>query len=143
MNNSSLTVPMPIVTFGRATNVVMVVIGLVLQSPLPVYFLLLLRLMALFGGPRYNLIARAGRLLLAHRLADAEPEDIRPVQFNNGIAAFLFGIAAIFFALGIPIIGWIFALMVAAASGIALAGFCVGCYLYYQFNLQRYRIFGK
>jgi|APSaa5957512622_1039677.scaffolds.fasta_scaffold100298_2 hypothetical protein len=143
MNNNPPAIPMPIVTFGRATNVVMVVLGLILQSPIPVYFLLLLRLAALFGGPRYNLISRAGRLLLTQRLADAELEDMRPVRFNNGLAAFLFSIAALFFALGIPVAGWIFALMVAAASGTALAGFCVGCFMYYQFNLQRYRIFGK
>jgi hypothetical protein len=143
MNNHSSTVPMPIVTFGRATNVAMVVTGLALQSPLPVFILLVLRLTALIGGPRYNLIARTGRLLLATRLTDAEREDVRLVQFNNGLAAFLFGIAAIFFAVGIPVVGWVFALMVATASGIALAGFCVGCFMYYQFNLQRYRIFGK
>lgn len=143
MNNNPPTIPMPIVTFSRATNVVMVVVGLILQSPVPVYFLLLLRLAALFGGPRYNLIAQTGRLLLARRLADAELEDMRPVRFNNGIAAVLFGVASIFFTLGIPVAGWVFALMVASASGAALAGFCVGCFLYYQFNLQRYRIFGK
>ena len=143
MNNNYPTVPRPIVTFSRATNVAMVIIGLILQSPLPVVFLLALRLTALIGGQRYNLVARTGRLLLAHRLADADLEDIRPMRFNNGLAAFLFGIATIFFALGIPTVGWIFALMVAAASGIALAGFCVGCFLYYQFNLQRHRIFGK
>jgi hypothetical protein len=45
--------------------------------------------------------------------------------------------------LGVPVVGWIFALMVAAAAGVALAGFCVGCFMYYQFNLQRYRLFGK
>jgi hypothetical protein len=39
-------------------------------------------------------------------------------------------------------VGWFLALMVAAAASIALAGFCIGCFLYYQFKLQRFRLFG-
>jgi hypothetical protein len=33
--------------------------------------------------------------------------------------------------------------MVGIAAAVALGGFCFGCFLYYQFNLQRYRLFGK
>jgi hypothetical protein len=32
--------------------------------------------------------------------------------------------------------------MVALAAGVALAGFCVGCFIYYQLKLQRYRLLG-
>jgi hypothetical protein len=33
--------------------------------------------------------------------------------------------------------------MVALAAFVALCGFCFGCFLYFQFNMQRYRLFGK
>jgi hypothetical protein len=32
---------------------------------------------------------------------------------------------------------------VAVASAVALGGFCFGCFLYYQFNLQRFKLFGQ
>ncbi|MBW1940726.1 MAG: DUF4395 family protein, partial [Deltaproteobacteria bacterium] len=42
-----------------------------------------------------------------------------------------------------PMAGWILSLMVAVAAGIALAGFCVGCFLYFQYKMLRYRLFGR
>jgi hypothetical protein len=32
---------------------------------------------------------------------------------------------------------------VAAAAGVALAGFCVGCFIYYRYRAYRARVFGK
>jgi len=29
------------------------------------------------------------------------------------------------------------------AATVALSGFCFGCFLFYQFNLQRFKLFGK
>jgi Domain of unknown function (DUF4395) len=55
----------------------------------------------------------------------------------------LLGLAQVAFIFGLPLAGYIFAGMVAVAASIALAGFCVGCFLYYQFKLQRFRLFGR
>jgi hypothetical protein len=33
--------------------------------------------------------------------------------------------------------------MVAAAAGLALAGYCIGCTLFYQFKLYQYKVFGR
>ena len=63
------------------------------------------------------------------------------MRFNNSIALLLLGAAQVAFLLDIPQLGWALALMVAAAAGIALAGFCIGCFLYYQFKLNRIRLF--
>ena len=65
------------------------------------------------------------------------------MRFNNSIAAILLGSAQIAFLLGAPIAGWILSGCVAVAAAVALAGFCFGCFLFYQFNLQRFRLFGK
>jgi hypothetical protein len=32
---------------------------------------------------------------------------------------------------------------VATAAGVALAGFCVGCFFYYRYRAYRSRLFGK
>ncbi|HEU5090644.1 MAG TPA: DUF4395 family protein, partial [Roseiflexaceae bacterium] len=94
------------------------------------------------GGQRWSLVARLGRVLFARQIPTAEQEDSRLMRFNNAIAVLLLGAAQIAFAFGAPIVGWALAGMVAVAAAVALAGFCVGCYLYFQFKLNRYKLFG-
>lgn len=136
-------VPMPIVTFNRSLLAGGVILGFVLQQPLFTTLLFLLLLPAVLGGQRWSPIARAGRVLFAGQIANAELEDRQIMRFNNTIALVLLGLAQVSFALGALVIGWVFATMVAIAASVALAGFCVGCFIYYQFKLQRYNLFGK
>ena len=82
----------------------------------------------------------AGKRLLAAQNATAEREDRRLMRFNNSIALILLGLAQVAFVLGAPQAGWVLAGLVAVAAAVALAGFCLGCYLYYQFKLYRYRL---
>ena len=59
-----------------------------------------------------------------------------PVRVDEWSIDLLLGGAQIAFLLGAPIAGWALALMVAAAAGVALAGFCFGCYLYTQWHIR-------
>ncbi len=136
-------VPMPIVTLNRATLVVGIVAGVLLQQPLLTTALFLILLPAVLGGQRWSLIAIVGRKLFARQIPHAEREDRRLMRFNNTIALVLLGLAQIAFVLGLPVVGWALALMVAVAASVALAGFCVGCFTYYHFRLNRYRFFGR
>lgn len=135
-------IPLPIVTLNRATLVVGIVGGLLLRQPLLTTALFLVLLAAVLFGPEGSLIFRVGRRLLARRIAGAEREDRRMQRFNNLIAVTLLGAAQLAFLLGAPVVGWALALTVAVAASVALAGFCVGCFLYTQFKLNRYRLFG-
>lgn len=136
-------VPMPIVVLNRWTLLVGVLLALLTQQPWITTLLFLLLAAAAFGGPRYSLVARVGRNLFRDRLPSAEREDMQLARFNNGIALSLLGLAQLAFVAGLPALGWIFCLMVAVAAGVALAGFCVGCFLFFQFRMLRYRLFGK
>jgi hypothetical protein len=60
-----------------------------------------------------------------------------------GPAAMLLGGAQLAFLLGLEAVGWGLSLAVAAAAGVALAGFCVGCFFYYRYRAYRSRVFGK
>jgi hypothetical protein len=60
-------------------------------------------------------------------------------RFNNSIATLLLGAAQLVFLFQVSLVGWILSALVLTAASIALAGFCIGCFLYYQFNLQRFR----
>ena len=135
-------VPLPIVRLNRWTLVVGILAGFVLQQPLVTAALFAMLLPAVLLGQRYSLIFQVGKRLFARQFATAEREDRRLQRFNNSIATILLGGAQVAFLLGAPVVGWALALMVAGAAAIALAGFCIGCFFYYQFKLQRYRLFG-
>lgn len=135
-------VPLPIVRLNRWTLVVGILVGLALRQPIFTTALFMILLPAVLLGQRYSLIFQIGQRLFARQIATAEREDRRLQRFNNSIAAILLGGAQVAFLLGAPVVGWVLALIVAAAAAIALAGFCIGCFFYFQFKLQRYRLFG-
>ena len=136
-------IPMPIVTLNRVTLVVGIVGGFVLQQPLLTTLLFVILLPAVLWGQRASLIFQVGKRLLAAQNARAEREDRRLMRFNNSIAVILLGLAQVAFLAGAAPVGWALAGLVAVAAGVALAGFCVGCFLYTQFKLNRYRLFGS
>lgn len=135
----------PIVALNRWTLVVGIVGGLALRQPLVTTVLFVIILGAALFGRRGSLVFQVGRCLLARPNAAARRagrvEDPRLMRFNNAIAATLLGLAQLAFLAGQPVLGWACALLVALAAGVALAGFCLGCFLYYQFHLQRSRLF--
>lgn len=135
-------IPISIVRLNRAVLVAGIVIGLIAQQPLFTTALFVILVCAILFGPRGSLIFQLGRRLFARRIATDEREDRRLMRFNNSIAAVLLGAAQPAFVFGAPLLGWALALMVAVAASIALAGFCIGCFLYFQLKLHRYKIFG-
>ena len=135
-------IPVPIVRLNRWTLVVGILVGLALQQPLFTTLLFTIFLPATAIGQRASLIFLVGKRLFARQVPAAEREDRRMQRFNNSIATILLGAAQFAFLAGSPMVGWGLALMVAAAAAIALAGFCIGCFLFYQLKLQRFRLFG-
>lgn len=139
-------IPGPIVALNRWTLVVGIGAGLLLRQPLFTTALLALLLPAVAFGRRGSPIFAIGQRLLAGRCSAARQagrlEDPRLMRFNNAIAATLLGAAQVAFLLGFAALGWALALCVACAAGVALGGFCLGCFLYYQFRLQRFRLLG-
>lgn len=136
-------IPLPIVKLNRWILAVGGAAGFLFQQPLVAAALFLLLLPAAVWGQRASVVYHAGRRLFAGRIATAEREDRRLQRFNNAIATTLLGAAQVAFLAGYPALGWGLVLAVVAAASIALAGFCVGCFLYYQFKLNRYRLFGR
>ncbi|NJM42198.1 MAG: DUF4395 domain-containing protein [Anaerolineae bacterium] len=128
---------MPIVRLNRWVIVGGVLIGLLTGQPLLTTALFLVLLFAVLFGPRGSLVFRVGSALFAKHIPTSEREDRRLMKFNNTIAVVLFGLAQLFFLIGLPAVGWAFSIMVAVAASIALAGFCIGCFLFYQSRFRR------
>jgi hypothetical protein len=135
-------IPLPIVKLNRGVIVLGVLVGLLIQQPLITTALFVVLLLAVLFGTRGSLVFRAGSMLFAKQNLIAEREDRRLMKFNNTIAVLMFGLAQVFFLIGLPTVGWAFSIMVAVAASLALAGFCIGCFLFYQFKIQKTRLFG-
>lgn len=136
-------IPMPVVKLNRWIIVTGVLIGLVLQRPLFTTVLFLVIFPVALFGQKWSLIGRIGRRIFSRQSMGEEWEDPRLMRFNNTVAAVLLGLSQVAFLLNVSVVGWALSLMVAAAAAVALAGFCLGCFLYYQFRINRYRILGK
>ena len=142
-NNLCNDIPLPIVRLNRWTLLIGTVLATLLQQPLITTFLFVILVPAVLYGQRYSLIFQVGKRVFAKQIAGAEGEDRRLMRFNNSIAVILLGLAQLSFLAGFPILGYALSLILATAAGIALAGFCFGCFLFLRFKLYRYRLLGS
>jgi hypothetical protein len=140
---ASKGIPMPIVTLNRSMLLTGITLGYLFQQPLVTTVLFLVVLPAVLWGQKASLIYLAGSRLFAKLNRNAETESPLLMRFNNSIAVIMLGAAQLAFLFDAPLTGWIISGMVAFAALVALCGFCFGCYLYFQFNMQRYKLFGK
>ncbi len=140
---ASSGIPMPIVTLNRSVLLSGIVLGYILQQPLFTTALFLIVLPAVLWGQKASLIYFTGSRLLRKLNQNTETESPLLMRFNNSIAVIMLGAAQVAFLFGATQAGWIISAMVALAALVALCGFCFGCYLYFHFNMQRYKLFGK
>lgn len=133
---------MPIVTLNRSLIVAGAGLTLLTQQPLISAVLFALLLPATLFGRRASLVYWLGKRLLARQIAqpDVLIEDPQTQRFNNLLATLMLGFAQLAFVIQNPALGWVFIGMVLVAATVALLGFCVGCFIYYQFRLNRYRL---
>ena len=136
-------IPLPIVKLNRWVLLIGIVTAIITQQPIVTTALFFIILSAVVFGKNGSLIFIIGSRIFAKQNANAAIEDPRLMRFNNSIAAILLGGAQIAFLAGVPLTGWILSGVVAVAATVALSGFCFGCFLFYQFNLQRFKLFGK
>ncbi|NTU69041.1 MAG: DUF4395 domain-containing protein [Chlorobiaceae bacterium] len=136
-------IPLPIVKFNRWLLLGSISVAIAINQPIITSILFILLLPAVVFGRRGSLIFLAGSKLFAAKNRTAATEDAGLMRFNNSIALILLGLAQIAFIAGRPLAGWVLSGFVAVAAAIALSGFCFGCFLYYQFNIQRYKLFGQ
>lgn len=135
-----LFIPRPLVRANQWTILVCTVASWFI-SP----WLLLIPLVCNIGGLLFNVnpVIKIGRLFLKKAPKDYIPEDVTQQKFNSCIAIICLLVGFIGFTVGLPIVGYIFTVMVALASGIAILGFCIGCFLFFQINQFKYRLKNK
>lgn len=137
MSKSAHSIPRPLVT----TNQWVIVISVLLTWLTGFYWLLLLPLIAGLLGvlANYNPVVQLGKLFLKKDPSQYIPEDADQQKFNQTIAIILLFLGFISFAFQWTVPAYIFTAMVALAAFVAIFGFCIGCFIHYQWTQYRFR----
>jgi hypothetical protein len=130
-----MEIPVPYVRANQAGIVLFVLLAILLQQPFLITILWILQVLGLTLGMRANVFVLIAKPFLHKQVHGAPTESQELLRFNNSIAVLLLTVAVIsFWIANNSVIGYIAAGMVAVAAGVAIMGFCVGCFLYYQFK---------
>ena len=132
-----ISIPRPLVRVNQWT----IFLSVILTWVTGLYWLLAIPLVAnllgIFTG--FNPIMRIARLFLTKDLKSYIPEDVSQQKFNSTIASICLAGGLLGFVLQVPIIAYSFTIMVAVASFVAILGFCIGCFIHFQWKQFQYR----
>lgn len=130
--------PLPMIKANQSGIVLFVTLALAAQQPWWIFALFLIQLTGLVFGPRANLFILLSRLTLTdERLKRSGTQASELARFNQTIAVALLGLSSVFHLAGWSLAGHIAAGMVGLAALAAVAGYCIGCTIYYQYKKWR------
>lgn len=122
---------------GQALTIILLILAFVLDSWVLVAFVAIAQLAGGLGLPYapyklfYQYVVKPSGIVKPNLLAD-NPE---PHQFAMLVGAIFNGVGAIALLAGIPVLGWtLVAIVIALANLNFWVNFCLGCWMYYQFN---------
>ncbi|OXS66019.1 hypothetical protein B1B04_24610 [Lysinibacillus sp. KCTC 33748] len=130
-------IPRPLVRLNQWT----ILISVILTWISGIFWILAIPLIANLLGVLCNVnpIIRVGKLFLKKAPSTYIPEDAQQQKFNSSIASLCLAGGFLGYCLKWQVVGYIFTGMVAVASSIAIAGFCIGCFLHFQLKQWQYR----
>jgi Domain of unknown function (DUF4395) len=119
--------------FGAGASAVLLVVAALTNTPWLVAAVLLSIGVSAAFGLRYSVYGAIWRRIVKlARLGPAEPEHEYPPRFAQVLGSTALTLSLAAFALNVPLLGWIFALAVAALQSLlAITGYCLGCRLYF------------
>ncbi|RYL95469.1 DUF4395 domain-containing protein [Sporolactobacillus sp. THM7-4] len=105
-----------------------------------IWFLLIPLISGLLGlFFHFNPIMRFAKLFLRKPLSAYKPEDRDQQKFNQTIAVSCLAIGFVSYLLHWTVIAVLFTAIVGLAAFIAILGFCIGCFIHYQWSQYRHR----
>lgn len=131
------TIPKPLVMVNQWTIVLSVIIALVTQSMWILLIPLVANLSSLLIG--FHPILMVAKKFLTKPGNQYIQEDYAQLRFNQWLAVGFLFIASISFLLNWSLLFNIATIMVGLAASIAIAGFCIGCFIRFQFQQWNYR----
>ncbi|MEQ2528015.1 DUF4395 domain-containing protein [Robertmurraya yapensis] len=137
MTKKPQSIPRPLVRLNQWTIVLSVILTWITQQE----YILLIPLLAGLSGLifKFNPIMKVGTLFLRKDPSEYIPEDFDQQQFNQVISVVCLALGFLGYLLGWTVLAVIFTVMVALAAFIAILGFCIGCYIRFQWQQYNYR----
>lgn len=131
------SIPRPLVKLNQWVIVSSVVITWLTNIEYILLIPLLSGLTGIFLG--FNPIMQIGKVFLKKEISSYIPEDWEQQQFNQKIAVICLGAGFVGFLAGWETVGYIFTILVAIAAFVAILGFCIGCFIHYQWKQFQYK----
>ncbi|APH04772.1 DUF4395 domain-containing protein [Bacillus weihaiensis] len=105
------------------------------------YALLLVPLLAGISGLLFkrNFIMEIAKVFLRKELSEYIPEDVDQQRFNSVISIICLVGGLLGYIFGIPFMAYFFTAMVAIAAFVAILGFCIGCFIRFQWKQYQYK----
>lgn len=125
--------------FGAAITTVVLAIACATSSGWLLFAQTLVFAVGALAGLRYAPYGLVYRYLVQPRLGPPpRTEAEAPPRFSQGVGMVIAGIGALFFAVGVPVAGLVFAALALVAAFLNAAfDFCLGCQMYLL--IQRFR----
>ncbi|TKC18094.1 DUF4395 domain-containing protein [Robertmurraya kyonggiensis] len=137
MDKKPVSIPRPLVRLNQWTIVLSVILTWITKQE----YILLIPLLA--GGAglifKFNPIMKVGGFFLRKEPSEYIPEDFDQQQFNQVISVVSLALGFVGYLMGWTVLAIIFTVMVALAAFIAILGFCIGCYIRFQWQQYNYR----
>ncbi|MCH4168804.1 MAG: DUF4395 domain-containing protein [Streptococcaceae bacterium] len=131
------TIPRPLVRANQFSIVIFIGLTWLFHNE---FFLLVPLLSGLSGLIwQFNPVIELRRLTLRLNPSDYPQEDKLDQRFNQRIAVSLLTLSFISFIFNFAFLGYLFSILVFLAASIALLGFCIGCFLRFQYIQYRHK----
>jgi hypothetical protein len=119
--------------FGAGVSAVLLIAAFLTGTPWVVAVVLVSIGVSAAFGLRWSIYGAIWRRIVkVARLGPAEPEHEYPPRFAQVLGSVALTLSLVAFALGATMLGWVFALAVAALQTLlATTGYCLGCRLYF------------
>jgi hypothetical protein len=137
MKQTNRSIPRPLVRANQWFIVISVVATWMTGQEWLLALPLVAGLLGLFFG--FNPVMRLAKLFLTKHPSEYVPEDADQQQFNQIIAVICLSVGLISYLAHWMIVAYIFTAMVALAAFVAILGFCIGCFIRYQWQQYRYK----
>ena len=130
------------INYIRTNQVILAVLTLssiVLQNGWLVLVTYFFVIMPLIIGSKGNIAFHIAKRMFP-KINGEKTEAAELQRFNQTIAATLLTIALLIYYLTASWISWLFVGMVFVAATVALMGYCVGCFFYFQWKKLKYNL---
>lgn len=137
MENQMRTIPRPLVRTNQWFIVLSVVLTWIAGQEWILAIPLAAGILGLFFN--FNPVMRFARLFLKKKPSEYIPEEYDQQQFNQAISVICLALGLIGYLMDWTIVAYTFTIMVALAAFVAILGFCIGCFIRFQWKQYMYR----